>query len=436
MKSTVEKKDLLSTALFIIYLLFFAGLIFSWRAVSSISTGLMLIVGFVDLREKGGSLRPKPVILYFYIACIVLFSIQAVLYMLTDHTLRGAQELQLKAGLLAVPPALFFSSDFVQRKKDDLQKSFLLLLLMALLICISLAIAQYLRHQDSGYFFYHTLVKPIHQHAVYFSLLVYFAILPLLENLLYRRFFFPRNASLCLLVFFIGSLILLSSKLVIAITVITLVSYLIRQYLSRRFTKKLLAVCLLLTVMGLSVLMLTRNPVSNRFTDLFRGDIQVTRQAEFHTHDYFNGLQFRLLQWQLVPAILNEQHAWIPGTGAGHSQDLLNQKYREKHMYTGDTGETDKGYALYNTHNQWLESLLKNGVFGLAGFFLLSLSLVMLAFTFRRPLPVTRQVVCILLLYCFTEAILETQYGLIIYIFFPLFFFFTETDNFVAEPSD
>lgn len=89
-------------------------------------------------------------------------------------------------------------------------------------------------------------------------------------------------------------------------------------------------------------------------------------------------------------------------------------------MYTGDIQSGSTGYTLYNAHNQWLEALLKCGLPGLLAFALLMLALLRLALIYKNnALRFT-----VLLLCCFscTESMLETQYGILVTGFFPLFF--------------
>jgi O-antigen ligase len=170
---------------------------------------------------------------------------------------------------------------------------------------------------------------------------------------------------------------------------------------------------------GLSLLFMTSNPVSNRFKEIAEGDLAIVQQDSFHPADYFNGLQFRLLQWKLVPEILNENKSWWTGVGAGNAQELLNKKYISKNMYRGKPGTDDRGYLLYNTHNQLLESLLKNGIPGAVLFLFICFALLQIAW--RNKNTIVRFTILLLFFYAFTESVLETQYGILIFSFFPLF---------------
>jgi O-antigen ligase len=122
-----------------------------------------------------------------------------------------------------------------------------------------------------------------------------------------------------------------------------------------------------------------------------------------------------------VPAILNEKKAWLAGVSPGDAQNYLNQKYISKNMYTGTVARGDKGFIGYNTHDQFLESLLETGLVGSLLFLLICWSLVKMVR--ERKKAELSFVTILLLVYSFSESVFETQYSLFIFLFFPLFFY-------------
>ena len=169
----------------------------------------------------------------------------------------------------------------------------------------------------------------------------------------------------------------------------------------------------------------TQNRISNRFKEIIQTDFHFIKRERFNQGDYFNGLQFRLLQWEFVPGILNEKRAWLVGVSPGDAQNLLNQKYISRNMYTGTVARGDKGFIGYNTHNQFLESLLETGLIGSLLFLLICWSLVKMIL--ERKKADLSFVTILLLVYSFSESVLETQYSLFIFLFFPLFFYVPKT---------
>ena len=88
-------------------------------------------------------------------------------------------------------------------------------------------------------------------------------------------------------------------------------------------------------------------------------------------------------------------------------------------MYSGEPGRGDRGYLIYNTHNQFLETILQNGIIGLSVLLIICFSLVKMAANEKNR--VTSFIILLLLAWLFTESAFETQYGIIIFTFFPLF---------------
>ena len=155
--------------------------------------------------------------------------------------------------------------------------------------------------------------------------------------------------------------------------------------------------------------------------DDVEGNFALIKQDRFKPGDYFNGVQFRLISWRFVYEILNENHRWLLGVSPGDAQDLLDKKYRELNMYTGDSTGKSKGYLIYHTHNQFLQALLETGLPGLAAFIFICAGMIQLAANSGdRSLIV---LTILLLCYCFSDAVLKTQYGIILFIFFPLFLY-------------
>jgi hypothetical protein len=175
---------------------------------------------------------------------------------------------------------------------------------------------------------------------------------------------------------------------------------------------------------------MTGNPVSKRFYDLVQGNnISLITRDRFTPAVYFNGIQFRLLEWKLVPGVLNEYNCWWTGVGAGDSQTILNEEYLSRNMYAGEPGRPGQGYLGYNTHNQFLESLLQNGIPGLIVFCFICLSMVRIAWHLKKRL--VSFTIILVLVYSFLESLFQEQYGLVIFIFFTLFLSQDEPENII-----
>jgi len=250
--------------------------------------------------------------------------------------------------------------------------------------------------------------------------IVFFGILFLVDE--YSSLLFLKNKTwiVFLIIYFSVFLFLLSSKLVIIIYFLYIL-YLVAftdalvKHRAYRFTG-------LFLIAGLMAgLLLAHTPISKRLQDEADAGISLIRQQKFNPGDYFTGVQFRLLSWRFVYEILNEKHAWILGVSPGDSQDVLAEKYRHENMFTGGTPGNKTGYLGYHSHNQFLQAVLETGLFGLTFFILVCGGLISIAgkFSHRSFWVLTILLLC----FCFTDAPLKTQYGIVLFVFFPLFMY-------------
>jgi O-antigen ligase len=400
-----------------LYLVFFCSLFCSFRAITSISIGLILLLGIVFNYRRSIQVLLPPGIKIFLFGCSLLFLLQFITLIYTTNQHQQWASIQLKAGLIFIPLAIIFSGYINEKKRPRLLIHYCVLLLLLCMYLLFKALIHYIQTKDAGLFFYHQLVHPLNQHAVYFSIYVFIALVFLFKNHQQGVYFINAFVQLAMILFFSVFLVLLASKLVIAFYIIYLVVYFISFLLQKkqRFTIALLL--FLLLVIG--TVLITKNPVSERFKDVSNGRVDVVNKDTFNRADYFTGLEFRLLQWKLVKEILGERNAWLTGVSSGDAQDLLNKKYIEKNMYVGDPARNDQGFIGYNTHNEFLESSLQNGLIGLSIFCMMCFGLVLIIIkTNDRSL---RFILALLLLYAFSESVFETQYALTIFIFFPVF---------------
>jgi len=414
--NTSEKLDYF---LFGIYLFFFISIVFSLRAISSISIGLILLTGLIGKRYYDLQFSHKKNFLFFLCGCGLLFILQCCALLYTQNTSEGWKLLQRSSGLIFIPFAVFASHKFLTHQMfQKLFLSFAVILMAASLYCLIISGIHFFSGASITVFFYHDLVKPLSQHAIQFSILVFIALTFLIGKYRERKLVRPRFLLTPMIIFLSFFLLLLSSKLIITVYILFLLTF----FLNKQFiTSKNSIIALALTAL-VAITILTANPVGNRFRAIFTGNYMLFTQKEFDPGIHFNGLQFRLLQWRFTGEILSERHAWLPGLTPGDVQSFLDRKYIETRMYTGITGTSNHGFLGYHTHNQFLQVTLENGLPALLIFFFIGYSLIMLASENKGK--ELKWFIALLLIYCFTDAPLATQYGLVIFTFFPAFIYF------------
>lgn len=419
---------MINNLLYFFYLAFMVSVVGGFRAISSITIGLILVTGFIKNKLETGvwfnaSLRNRHLLF-----CSLLFLLQLIYVPFASDPTESLKHVQVKSALLFIP-LCFYCCSFINKSRfRSLMNAYVYTVAIVLTWCVGVAFKQYYFHHAPVYvFFYHQLVHDLDHHAVQFSILVFAAIVYLLQSARQGSYLLNQRIHFLLTAYFMAGIFLLSSKLVIIFLLGYLAIYgfnLLQQKLSTRR-----AVAMVVTAIALcsSSLLFTQNPVSGRFNDVVHGDVRVITQTSFTPNDYFNGLQFRLLQWRFVKEILQENRAWLFGVSPARAQQLLNQKYISTHMYTGTgrPGGNTHGYLGYNTHNEFLESLLQTGLIGLLCFIGICAEMIGMAVQ-QKNKPLTT-LVALLLAYTFGDAVLETQYGLVLFLFLPLFFFFGRT---------
>lgn len=404
--------------LFSTFIIFLTSIALSLRAVSSISIGLILLAGIVKKERARIFISSDKWSLFFLFGCSLLFIVQCFSSIYSEHIGNTLRILQMNSGLVFISLAMMMTRNFfTEERYRKLIFYFALILSIASVYCLGFALVKYLTGSSYNVFFYHDLVKPLSQHAIQFSILVFITLVSLIENRKEMKDALSGILHRTTIIFLSLFLILLSSKLVICFYVCYLLYYFFNAQVSKRRSKVFVAGFVAITV----IVLLTVNPVGDRFRAIFAGNSLLFEQKEFDPGTHFNGLQFRLLQWRFTYEILNEQHAWVSGLTPGDAQFFLDKKYIRTKMYTGLPRTNNRGFLGYHTHNQFLQVLLENGLPGLAIFLIICYSLFKMARS-GKPKEL-KWLIVLLLVYCFTDAPLQTQYGSIIFIFFPMLFY-------------
>ena len=416
--NTSKKIDAL---LYLWYITFFVSMVCCFRSISSISIALLLITGLLKNKMDTGSWINMNVKNSFLLACSFFYLIQAtgMLFFFPLH--ESMKDLQMKTAIIFVPLALCSSNYLDGQIRKKIMKCYIWILAAALLYCLLIAMYKFFfKDAQTDIFFYHALLRPFRQHAIQVSIFLFIGLVYLLEQVKENHYMLSRFIHFLLIIYFTSCILLLSSKLVIIFSAGCFIYYLFLVLRSKLNTRFIIFIFLFLSL-AITFVLSTQNKISNRFNEIVSGDVSLIRQQNFDPGIYFNGLQFRLLQGRFVKEILSEHHAWLTGV-SNNAQESLDKKYISAHMYIGDGNSADRGYLGYNTHNQFLESLLQSGIIGLLAFILVCFSMIQLAIRRKsRELTIT---VIILIAYCFNESVFQTQYGITLFTFFPLFLYY------------
>ena len=421
----MKKGRLYSRIILLLYAIFFAGFIFSFRAVSSISIMALMAAGLIQNKGSFKKVFSKKELTLYLGACTLFYILSIVSFFFHNDTKAWWIDFQLKSGLLFISLAVILTGPFYGTIWRKLINSYCVILFIASIYCLTRNLFLYSDTGDGTVFFYHKLVGPLRQHAVYYSIYVIVAFVLLLDRWQQKQFLFHRLVHIGALVFFSAFLILLSSKTVLVFYIAYLVYYFIAR-LKKDKRKGVLIISSVVILILTGLIFFTSNPVAERFRDAFSGDPGLAEKGKYDPGVYFNGIQFRLLQWRLVPHILNEHNGWITGAGTGNAQVYLDHEYVSRNMWQGIPGTSNRGYLGHNTHNQFLEALLRYGIPGLIVFLFIYYFLIIISLRSKRVSY--RFILLLLLFYACVDAVLERQYGILMLCFFPCFFWQEEKE--------
>jgi O-antigen ligase len=403
-----------SVIIFWAYILFLISVVFCFRAVTSITVAIILLTAIAG-SWKSADPKPKSKSLHlFLLSCSLLFALECLSFFYTTYISEQWVLLQRSSGMVFTPLAVLFSlNSLTPEKFQKLLTYFTLILVIGSVYCLLVTTIKFILGAPTTIFFYHDLVKPLSQHAIQFSIMTFIGLVWTIENPEQKSEFYKSQLSALIVPFLSIFLLLLSSKLIITVYILYLLAFFLRKhpYKARRWP--IYIVFLAIT----TLIFTTKNPVGNRFRAVLDGNAMLFEQQTFNPGIYFNGLQFRLIQWRFTADILSEQHAWIVGLTPGDAQSHLDRKYVDEHMYTGAPGSRKRGFLGYHTHNQFLQSLLENGLPALLIFILICYSLILMAKQGKSG--VLSWVVGLMIIYCFTDAPFKTQYGIVNFTFFP-----------------
>lgn len=302
----------------------------------------------------------------FYIWIVI-----AILY--SEHINLGLKSLQSSISLFIIPFVLFFFTENISKKTVR----YINLSFVTACALLAIYIHAYLFYKGV-YTDYKTTTfwqSPIREtlainpfkdlHPTYISLWFFYCIIYLIDRLLTN---FKKNKPIVvlpLLVLFLISTVLLSSRIAFIAFIVALLSYFLFSIKNRKV--KIVAISFLIT--STIVLIMSFSTLKSRFVDEFKVTELKPPVEEVH-----NSLNIRVGIYNCTIDLI-KQH-WLLGLGSGNVQKNLNNCYSN---YNTDVyKKTD-----YNTHNQYFHVFLASGIIGLL--------LFLVAFFFQLQLAIRTQ---------------------------------------------
>lgn len=327
-----------------------------------------------------------------------LFIIQLIGMIYTSNTAAGGKELETKLSLLLFPLFYCFNYPFTKEQVKTICKTFIFSCLLASVICfIRVMIVE--GFADSDKFFYSSLSYFIH--AGYFSMYLSFGIC-MLAWLMPGGSSRERILYALLIMIFLVVMVFLASKAGIVVAILLGAGFSIAYVI--KYKKYIIGgVTLLLLVLSGYFIVTKINAVGWRFLALKNSFFA----AEQPDKTSVESSSVRRLVWSAAVDTASEH--WLLGAGTGDGKDELLAKYKEEGM----TGAYEK---QLNAHSEYLQHLVALGIIGLL---VLGANLLVPLFrAVRRRDMLYYTFLIIIILNFATEAMLETQAGVIFYAFF------------------
>lgn len=208
---------------------------------------------------------------------------------------------------------------------------------------------------------------------------------------------------LALLTYSLGIIFLVASKMAIAIY--GLVTIIFLHYKIRR--KRLFTISIIALLALTAIFFYFNEATRSRFEGLDT-DLAILKEDVLPERVDFTGLNLRLLFWKLNIKHLWEDEKVLVGTGTGDVQDYIDEIYKrdEYKLY---------GYIGWDSHNQWVYTLVMLGVLGI--FSLASLYYFSLSTAVRSGNLNLMIFLIVTFGFSLTESILELNKGIVFFAF-------------------
>ncbi len=328
---------------------------------------------------------------------------------------RGVSILEKNLTILILP-FVFASSSSLNLDKDyKLLSIFAFVNLFVGVLLVIFATVQFLNTGSTSWFYYDKLTEILNFHPIYLAMYVLFSIVILIYGYIHRYIQLRPIVFISIIACSVVFLILLSSKTVLAISMIILLYFILTEIKSRKGKLATLGAFLLIFMIAI----LSFSTTKNRIKEIVNSEWGLISKEHYAYNENFTGITLRIITWKIaIKHLWNDENIMI-GVSPGDSQNFVDNVYAKYGMDAA-------GYTGYNLHNQYVEILIKSGIIGLLVF----LSWIFILF---KEAVNRKKLYFFFLLIFFTSALtesnLEVHRGIVFFALFNSLFFFSERDE-------
>lgn len=403
----ILKKDL--------FLIFFLLLLFSLPFSIPINSAISIIVILLWLLQGKYLYRIRSIFKNrIFAASIVFYLFHLIGLFHTENFTEGFFILEKLLSFLIFPIVIGSPpfSESIKKREKQIFSTLIISYLYASICCLIVALQRTLLTQDfksynphtwadEWHFLYTGLSSPLRLHPTYFSVhivVVIFILIQLtLENWKSSKSKL-KAIRVILITFFTIFLILLSARTLIASYFLILIFASV--YIVLKTGNKKMSISLL----GSIVLILAICSITPQIRDRFKEVTEFHYDISNPSWQGWSGTTIRFAEWKCSWHVIKQNI--LVGVGTGDGRDELMKSYNENNFIRGLDNR-------WNSHNQYFETWMKVGIFGLLS--LIVLFLLSLALAIKSNNFVYLFFIIIFLLASLTESIFATQKGIVFF---------------------
>ncbi len=379
----------------ILYVLIFVIPLFPFLAPLFIAI-LFFLTCYQCIKSKKNEINTSHFLL------IVFYLLSVIAFMFSDNKVAALFDLEVKLSFIVIPLIFLLSKQLKNLDFEKVLQVFIIGNLFAFVCCVSYASYQFLILHEGFNVFNYTSFS-IFRHPSYFGMYLTFSLLAI--HYLIKNYSFTKLELIAYLItyfFFVIAIALLSAKVSIILTV-----FILFYFLFDALIKKIRLPFLLLGILlsfSIFYLLYKKTPLlSIRIQESMSNALINPDSINPQSGDISTTLMRKFI-WQHAVKLIAKQPL---GYGTGQADTVLQNSYKQQGLYLANTHQL-------NAHNQYFQTALELGLFGL--FLLLLIFLVPVFLKVCHPLYIP---FCIIIALNFlTESMLETQAGVIFFVIF------------------
>lgn len=350
---TIPLSQYISTKLLIILLIFSFFVKHDWRRVVSNSWDII-----------------------FFISILML----GLLY--SANLGAGFKVLETNFSFVAISIIFLAKTDFSEKKAIAISNYFTLGISIACALCFVNASFNFYQDRDVSVFLFENLTGIINSQPTYFAYYLIFAITFGLHRLYFNEIKNKKGFIVAAIIFFFIILMLTSGSTAF-VSILLVLAFFILKFLTEPAKSSYKII-----VFGLSI--------------FFLGSMFYVSYFDLNS---FQGSNYweRFVLWD---AAINATPNLLIGVGTGDYTSVLNDYYRSHNL-------SQFSVSNYNAHNQFIQTLLSNGILGLVALLIMLIRPLVLSIRYQNPLGIL--VFFSFFIYGLTEVFLGRYQGVVFF---------------------